>query len=599
MSWKCLSAICLVVLLHGCGGGGGGGSSSATANGEPAATGNPTSTSTPSPSTTQATSVTVLRGVASAGPLSGASISAYKIINGVQGDLLAGPVVSDGKGAYQLDIGAYSGPLLVIANGGTYTDEATGTVAHLSNSLRSAVGFAQGDMTVSVTPLTEVAVELAEGSGPLTTDSINSAVNLTASQLGFDPVVTLPSDVTSTGSSPLPSAKLYGVYLGVVSQYTNDNRVSLSQAIHDLTTYTEAKALTSNSQIVESLGRFLSNVRNLSGLSTATDVAALSNAMSDWTISDLGAVGHVGSAATGINNLGQITGYVFDKSSQAVAGCSTGSTACYAFKTDANGANLQLLTTGTTYSVAHGINNNGQIVGAQTVGGSGGSIGFVTATNGANYSTLANTRDVIALNDSGQLLISGVSNNPQLYLTGASGAGQVATFAGADIREGVAVNKSGQVLITGWSSISLTGPNGAGLTVLSSIPYTGQQQNFNSFGAGLNNLGQVLGDENDATYRGSFVTGPNGSGLTRVDAGGITVSATAINNNGAIVATGLLIDHGTVVGLNDLPAVKAAGWSYLNPTSINDNGLIVGSGTINGQTHAFLLAPPANANVKP
>lgn len=178
-------------------------------------------------------------------------------------------------------------------------------------------------------------------------------------------------------------------------------------------------------------------------------------ASSTWTISDLGAVGHVGSAATGINNLGQITGYVFDKSSQAVAGCSTGSTACYAFKTDANGANLQLLTTGTTYSVAHGINNNGQIVGAQTVGGSGGSIGFVTATNGANYSTLANTRDVIALNDSGQLLISGVSNNPQLYLTGASGAGQVATFAGADIREGVAVNKSGQVLITGWSSSTL------------------------------------------------------------------------------------------------------------------------------------------------
>lgn len=53
-------------------------------------------------------------------------------------------------------------------------------------------------------------------------------------------------------------------------------------------------------------------------------------------------------------------------------------------------------------------------------------------------------------------------------------------------------------------------------------------------------------------------------------------------------------DDGLMVDLNDAPAVVNSGWILTGASAINDNGDIVGSGLLDGQVHGFLLvASPA------
>jgi probable HAF family extracellular repeat protein len=60
----------------------------------------------------------------------------------------------------------------------------------------------------------------------------------------------------------------------------------------------------------------------------------------------------------------------------------------------------------------------------------------------------------------------------------------------------------------------------------------------------------------------------------------------AINDRGAVVGTinglgAFLLQDGVLTRLDQLPVVKAAGWTQLLPTGINDRGWIVGRGLMN------------------
>ncbi len=77
-------------------------------------------------------------------------------------------------------------------------------------------------------------------------------------------------------------------------------------------------------------------------------------------------------------------------------------------------------------------------------------------------------------------------------------------------------------------------------------------------------------------------------------------SANSINNYDQIVGQynvfskgvggAFLYSDGTLLDLNSL-LDPVSGWYLSSANDINDLGQIVGSGTINGQTHAFLLSP--------
>ena len=70
-------------------------------------------------------STSTVSGVASKGPIEGGTVSAYKIVNGQKEGLL-GTAISSKDGSYSIDIGSYTGPVLIEITGGTYKDEASG-----------------------------------------------------------------------------------------------------------------------------------------------------------------------------------------------------------------------------------------------------------------------------------------------------------------------------------------------------------------------------------------------------------------------------------------------------------------------------------------
>ena len=67
----------------------------------------------------------VISGVASKGPLNGATVCAYAITaSGAQGAQIGNCATTDAVGNYKIDFGSYTGPVLFQATSGTYVDEA-------------------------------------------------------------------------------------------------------------------------------------------------------------------------------------------------------------------------------------------------------------------------------------------------------------------------------------------------------------------------------------------------------------------------------------------------------------------------------------------
>jgi probable HAF family extracellular repeat protein len=178
---------------------------------------------------------------------------------------------------------------------------------------------------------------------------------------------------------------------------------------------------------------------------------------------------------------------------------------------------------------------------------------------------------------------------------------------GGEYGQGRGINTSGQ--IAGYSTL----PSGSYRAFL----YTGgQMTDLGTLGAdysvayALNDAGQVVGTSALIPEdQHAFLYG-NGQMTDLGTLGGATSTAYGINTHGVIV--GYSYNSGTVVGLStiqnssyhafistnggkmqDLNNMISAGtgWVLQEAAAINDAGQIAGYGTINGQSHAFLLTP--------
>ena len=132
--------------LVACGGGGGSGDGS----GSSSATGG------------------TLSGPATKGPVSGATVRAYAINNGVKGGQL-GSTQTDASGNFTMRVDAYSGPLMLQLHGGSFADEATGARMNMldADDMTCAVpsiSVTPGSATtgIQITPLTSMAHAWAE-----------------------------------------------------------------------------------------------------------------------------------------------------------------------------------------------------------------------------------------------------------------------------------------------------------------------------------------------------------------------------------------------------------------------------------------------------
>lgn len=242
-----------------------------------------------------ASSSTELSGIASKGPVAKGTVTAFKIENGQKGAAL-GSKGTNSDGTYTLDLGTYSGPVLIEVTGGSYKDEATGNTVELTSTLRSAIASVLPNRSgtrviksASVTPITEAAVQNAEvGAGGLTPANIQTANDDVKALVGFDPVSTKPADATSPASATeTAAAKAYAVLLGTVSQYMMGNSKSLANATSDFAVALRAggSGMTNNALITAAENNFVTNnANNMTAVSSVVALQTLTTALA--TIDD-------------------------------------------------------------------------------------------------------------------------------------------------------------------------------------------------------------------------------------------------------------------------------------------------------------------------
>ncbi|MGE0711503.1 MAG: IPT/TIG domain-containing protein [Planctomycetota bacterium] len=182
-----------------------------------------------------------------AGPVSGALVRVYRV-NTDRSLTFVGEGTTAADGTYTLDSNG-DGPFVVIAGGGTYTDEATGATKSLgglpaANSITSldalptgtltamlGSGSGSGSQTVSLNPLTSIAARRtieASKTDPnaLSAGSVSTAATDVAREFGIsgDPRTLVPLDLTSAAdasavqASPTSPAAQLGALLAALSQ---------------------------------------------------------------------------------------------------------------------------------------------------------------------------------------------------------------------------------------------------------------------------------------------------------------------------------------------------------------------------------------------
>ena len=151
------------------------------------------------------TATNSLSGVASKGPLNGANVCAYAITaSGVQGAQIGNCATTDSVGNYSINLGTYTGPVLAQATGGTYVNEATGTVISLSLPLHSVLlNSIAGANSLAITALNEVAYQNASAvAGGLTSVNVAAAISSVQNNFGVaDIVTTMPVDAINVPAS--------------------------------------------------------------------------------------------------------------------------------------------------------------------------------------------------------------------------------------------------------------------------------------------------------------------------------------------------------------------------------------------------------------
>ncbi|MGH8763317.1 MAG: PEP-CTERM sorting domain-containing protein [Nitrosospira sp.] len=316
-----------------------------------------------------------------------------------------------------------------------------------------------------------------------------------------------------------------------------------------------------------------------------------------YAFTDLGTLGGTTSAAYSINNLGQVVGESSLSSNVATHATLWNGTVA-----------TDLGAFGGHGSLARGINNSGQIVGnanfddgPHAIRWNGGATTDLGAAPGVLQPSLAN-----AINDLGQVV--GYSGLDLGYVASQATVWNGATATVFGIRGGLdsgarGINNSGQIVGNdGGTPILWDGGARIVLPTNDAITY--------AFPSAINDSGKIVGDSNLVDKGGVYATLWDGDTVTNLDPLNTYTGseANAINNSGEIVGVSYIVNelgsgHATfwngataAVDLNSLldTGTVNAGWVLISASDINDKGAIVGtaSNSVLGiDSHAFLLTP--------
>ncbi|WP_260260643.1 hypothetical protein [Vibrio intestinalis] len=183
-------------------------------------------------------------------PVNGATIQVWEYEDGKIGRKL-GSTTSDAFGDYKVSIESISQPVLISAQGGSYTDPLTNETISVSNGkiirLDSVVNFSEGsNHKAMLTPLSNIAAGLAKykmAQGVSSRDAVSQSISTVSDMYGFDINKTEPVDITRGGQSSYASdGHKYGALLtayssfshDLISKYGDDNHTYTSMHLADI-----------------------------------------------------------------------------------------------------------------------------------------------------------------------------------------------------------------------------------------------------------------------------------------------------------------------------------------------------------------------------
>jgi hypothetical protein len=223
----------------------------------------------------QAQTGSTITGVASKGLIAGGVVSVYAIdANGQKVTPELATTTTGNDGTYSLSIDS-TGPILVEITGGSYLDEATGSTRQIGQPLRAALPSVDGDIQIAITPLTEIAVRMAQAGGSFSSNTIASANNLLSQLLGVDGdiVGTQPANPGSAAAFGQASTESqnYALLLAAISQMSETN----GQDVMDIVSAMEADIQDlqlgqTGVDLVAAISDFLDSSENHTGVSDAS-----------------------------------------------------------------------------------------------------------------------------------------------------------------------------------------------------------------------------------------------------------------------------------------------------------------------------------------
>ena len=178
-------------------------------------------------------------GTVTKGPVNGAMVTAYGVSGGMLGAMI-GTTTTDANGNFNMNIGSYSGPMVLQARSGSYKDEATGTsmpmaTGDVMTAVLPTVAAGSNVTGNQVTPVTAMAQAMAQHmTGGMTDVNIATANQTMGSYFAVSDILHVqPMNPLVAGSGTVANqdAKNYGMTLAAMSQYAQTLGLSNSSAM--------------------------------------------------------------------------------------------------------------------------------------------------------------------------------------------------------------------------------------------------------------------------------------------------------------------------------------------------------------------------------